>query len=190
MATKETSKRTSKRTAAQNPQNESQAELQKLFVDQIKDIYWAEKHLLKALPKMQKAATTPELQNAIETHIAQTEGQVERLEEVFELLDEKPQAKKCDGMQGLIEEGESVIEETNERTATRDVGIILSAQKVEHYEISAYGGLAALAKTLGREDIAEVLAETLSEEKETDEILTKIAESNINYMASIEGEEA
>ena len=138
---------------------------------------------------MQKAATTEELQTAIETHIGQTQVHVERLEEVFELLEEKPQAKKCDAMEGLVEEGESIIEETTEGTATRDVGIVLSAQKVEHYEISAYGGLATLAKTLGRDDIAEILAETLAEEKETDEILTAIAESSINYVAATEGEE-
>ena len=145
--------------------------------------------MLKALPKMQKAATTEELQAAIETHIGQTQVHVERLEEVFELLEEKAQAKKCDGMEGLVEEGESIIEETDEGTATRDVGIILSAQKVEHYEISSYGGLSTLARTLGRDDIAEMLEETLAEEKETDVLLTKIAESKINYAAATEGEE-
>lgn len=189
MASRATLKKTSKKTSTQKPQGEVQPELLELFVDQIKDIYWAEKHLLKALPKMQKAATTEELQTAIETHIGQTQVHVERLEEVFELLEEKPQAKKCDAMEGLVEEGESIIEETTEGTATRDVGIVLSAQKVEHYEISAYGGLATLAKTLGRDDIAEILAETLAEEKETDEILTAIAESSINYVAATEGEE-
>jgi len=189
MAPRTTSKKTSKKSSNQKTEGEGQPELLELFVEQIKDIYWAEKYLLKALPKMQKAATTEELQTAIETHIEQTQVHVERLEEVFALLEEKPQAKKCDGMEGLIEEGESVIEETTEGTATRDVGIVLSAQKVEHYEISAYGGLATLAKTLGRDDIAEILAETLAEEKETDEILTGIAESSINYMAATEGEE-
>ena len=189
MASRATLKKTSKKTSTQKPQGEVQPELLELFVDQIKDIYWADKHLLKALPKMQKAATTEELQTAIETHIGQTQVHVERLEEVFELLEEKPQAKKCDAMEGLVEEGESIIEETTEGTATRDVGIVLSAQKVEHYEISAYGGLATLAKTLGRDDIAEILAETLAEEKETDEILTAIAESSINYVAATEGEE-
>src|SRR5687767_614815 len=189
MAPRTTSKKTSKKSSNQKTEGEGQPELLELFVEQIKDIYWAEKYLLKALPKMQKAATTEELQTAIETHIEQTQVHVERLEEVFALLEEKPQAKKCDGMEGLIEEGESVIEETTEGTATRDVGIVLSAQKVEHYEISAYGGLATLTKTLGRDDIAEILAETLAEEKETDEILTGIAESSINYMAATEGEE-
>jgi ferritin-like metal-binding protein YciE len=188
MATKTTSKRASKQSS-QAVQDDSQAALLKLFVDQIKDIYWAEKHLLKALPKMQKAASTEELQTAIENHTEQTQTHVERLEEIFELLEEKPQAKKCDGMQGLVEEGQSVIEDTDKGTATRDVGIILSAQKIEHYEISAYGGLATLAKTLQRDDIASILAETLEEEKETDELLTEIAESSINYAAATEGEE-
>ena len=189
MATKTISKRTSKKSSSGKSVDEGNPELLKLFVDQIKDIYWAEKHLLKALPKMQKAATTSELQDAIETHTEQTKGHVDRLEDIFALLDQKPQAKKCDGMEGLVEEGESIIEETDEGTATRDVGIILSAQKVEHYEISSYGGLATVARTLGRDDIAEILGETLAEEKETDELLTKIAESNINYAAAIEGEE-
>ena len=189
MATKTTPKRPSKKSSSAKPPGEGNPELLKLFVDQIKDIYWAEKHLLKALPKMQKAATSAELQDAIETHTEQTQGHVDRLEDIFALLDQKPQAKKCDGMEGLVEEGESIIEETDEGTATRDVGIILSAQKVEHYEISSYGGLATLARTLGRDDIAEILEETLAEEKETDELLTKIAESKINYAAATESEE-
>ena len=189
MATKTISKRASKKSSSAKPVGEGNPELLKLFVDQIKDIYWAEKHLLKALPKMQKAATTAELQDAIGTHTEQTQGHVDRLEDIFALLDQKPQAKKCDGMEGLVEEGESIIEETDKGTATRDVGIILSAQKVEHYEISSYGGLATLAKTIGRDDIAEILEETLSEEKETDELLTKIAEGKINYAAATESEE-
>ena len=181
-------KKTARRTAGQSQEGDHSALLE-LFVDQLKDIYWAEKHLLKALPKMQKAATTEELRSAIETHTEQTQVHVERLEEVFELLDEKAQAKKCEAMVGLVEEGQTVIDETDKGTATRDVGIIISAQKVEHYEIAAYGGLATLAKTLGRDDIAEILAETLAEEKETDELLTEIAESNINISAATETDE-
>ena len=182
------SKKTARRTVGQSQECDHPALLE-LFVDQLKDIYWAEKHLLKALPKMQKAATTQELQSAIETHTEQTQVHVERLEEVFELLEEKPQAKKCEAMAGLVEEGQTVIDETDKGTATRDVGIIISAQKVEHYEIAAYGGLATLAKTLGRDDVAEILAETLAEEKETDELLTEIAESNINISAATETDE-
>lgn len=167
---------------------ENQSALLELFVDGIKDIYWAEKYLTKALPKMQKAASSEELQEAFETHLAQTKEQVTRLEEVFELLEEKAQGKKCDAMEGLVSEAESIIEDTDEGTATRDVGLILAAQKVEHYEIATYGGLAQVAKTLGRDDVAEILEITLTEEKETDELLTGIAESSINYEAS--GEEA
>lgn len=165
---------------------ENQSALLELFVDGIKDIYWAEKHLTKALPKMQKAATSEELQEAFETHLIQTQEQVTRLEQVFELLEEKAQGKKCDAMEGLVSEAESIIEDTDEGTATRDVGLILAAQKVEHYEIATYGGLAQLAKTLGKDDIAEILEATLAEEKETDELLTGIAESGINYEASAE----
>ena len=155
----------------------------------MKDLYWAEKQLTKALPKMRKAATTVELQNAIEEHTTQTEEHVSRLEQVFEILNKKAQAKKCDGMEGLIAEGEKVVEETDEGSMTRDVGIIVSAQKVEHYEIAAYGSLVQLATTMGLDEVAEILNETLEEEKETDELLTSIAESNINWEAELEGGE-
>lgn len=181
-----TAKKTTKKSASKETTEDVQSALLEFFVDEIKDIYWAEKHLVKALPKMKKAATSEELKSAIETHIAQTEEHVARLEQVFELLDEKPQAKKCDAMAGLLEEGEGVIEDTEEGTATRDVGIILAAQKVEHYEIATYGGLAQLAKTLGREDIKNILGSTLAEEKETDELLSEIAENSVNYEASEE----
>ena len=162
-------------------------QLDKFFVDQLKDIYWAEKHLTKTLPKMQKAATSEELQQAIDDHLAQTEEHVVRLEQVFEALGKKPQAKKCDGMEGLTKEGESAIEETEDGSATRDVGIIVSAQKVEHYEISAYGSLVQLAKTMGNEEVAAILEKTLEEEKEADQLLTEIAENNINWEAEQEG---
>lgn len=165
---------------------ETQSALLELFTDEIKDIYWAEKHLTKALPKMKKAASSSELQDAFGTHLEQTKGHVERLEQVFELLEKKPQAKKCDAMEGLVQEGEGIIEDTDDGTATRDVGLILAAQKVEHYEIATYGGLTQLAKTLGRDDIAGILAETLAEEKETDELLTEIAEGSINYESAEE----
>jgi ferritin-like metal-binding protein YciE len=182
---------TTSKSATKKERNEdSKSALLKFFVDEIKDIYWAEKHLVKALPKMKKAATSPELQQAFETHLTQTREHVTRLEDIFEILGEKAQAKKCDAMEGLVQEGESVIEDTEDGSATRDVGLIISAQKVEHYEIAAYGGLAQLAKTLGRDDIKEILGETLSEEKQTDELLTGIAENNINFEASNEQEEA
>ncbi len=161
--------------------------LLKLFVDEIKDIYWAENHLVKVLPKMQKAASSEALANAIGEHLAVTETHVARLEQIFELLGEKNQAKKCDAMEGLAKEGEGIIEDTDEGTATRDVGIILASQKVEHYEIATYGGLAQLATTLGFTEVADLLAQTLAEEKQADATLTDIAENNINYEAA--GEE-
>ena len=164
------------------------SQLEKFFHDSLKDIYWAEKHLTKALPKMKKEATTEQLQSAIEDHLAQTEEQVTRLEQVFELLGKKPQAKKCDAMEGLIKEGEKVVEETEDGSMTRDVGIIMSAQKVEHYEIATYGGLVTLAKTMGQDEIASILEQTLEEEKETDVLLTQIAESGINWQAEQEVE--
>jgi ferritin-like metal-binding protein YciE len=183
-----TAKKTSKANNSPAPESEVHSALLELFTDEVKDIYWAEKHLTKALPKMKKAATSPELQEAFATHLEQTQSHVARLEQVFELLDEKAQAKKCDAMEGLVQEGEGIIEDTEDGTATRDVGLILAAQKVEHYEIATYGGLTQLARTLGRDDIADILAETLAEEKETDELLTTIAESSVNYESAEETE--
>lgn len=171
---------------ARSNEPKTNSQLQKFFEDSLKDIYWAEKNLTKALPKMQKAATTEELKNAIEEHLAQTENHVARLEQVFELINKKAQAKKCDAMEGLIKEGESIIEETEDGSMTRDVGIIMAAQKVEHYEIATYGGLAQIATTMGLDEVADLLNETLEEEKETDELLTEIAENNINWEAELE----
>ena len=175
-------------TSKSNGEQMTDSMLEGFFHDSLKDIYWAEKHLVKTLPKMIKASTTQELQSAIEEHLEVTKVHVERLEQVFELLGHKPQAKKCDAMEGLTKEGESIIEDTEEGTATRDVGIIMASQKVEHYEIATYGGLCQLAKTLGHDDVAEILATTLEEEKTADESLTGIAENNINYQASEETE--
>jgi ferritin-like metal-binding protein YciE len=171
------------------PSQNENSQLEKFFVNALKDIYWAEKHLTKALPKMQKAATSEELQQAIEEHLNQTKEHVNRLEQVFDQLGEKAQAKKCEAMEGLTKEGDTVVEETEDGTSTRDVGIIVSAQKVEHYEISAYGSLITLAKTMGQDEIADILAQTLEEEKEADQLLTQIAESSINWQAEKEGEE-
>ncbi|WP_276134519.1 ferritin-like domain-containing protein [Polluticoccus soli] len=163
--------------------------LMELFKDEIKDIYWAEKHLVKSLPKMMKAATTDQLATAIGEHLEVTKTHVSRLEEVFELLGEKARAKKCEAMEGLVKEGESIVEDTDDGSATRDVGIILAAQKVKHYEIATYGGLVQLAKTLGLTDVAGILLQTLNEEKEADLTLTDIAENDINYEAAGEDEE-
>ncbi len=156
--------------------------------DEIKDIYWAEKHIVTALPKMKKAATSQQLKDAFEEHLAVTKTHVERLEKVFDLMGAKPQAKKCEAMEGILKEGASIIEDTEDGTATRDVGLILAAQKVEHYEISTYGGLRQVASTLGLDEVASLLEETLTEEKEADTALTEVAEQHINYDASEEKE--
>lgn len=164
--------------------------LRKFFIEELQDIYWAEKHLVKELPKMQKAATSEELADAFGDHQAATEDHVSRLEEVFKMLGETAKAKKCEAMEGLVKEAHHIIDETEEETATRDVALIMAAQKVEHYEIATYGSLVQLAKTIGMANVAEVLAETLQEEKEADELLTSIAESGINEEgASEEGHE-
>lgn len=163
--------------------------LQEFFYEELKDIFWAEKHLTKTLPKMAKAATSEELKEAFMEHLEVTNTHVERLEQVFELLNKKAQAKKCDAMEGITKEGESIIEDTEKGTSTRDVGLILAAQKVEHYEIATYGGLTQLAKTLQLDEVAEILQATLDEEKETDAKLTEIAENSINYQAAEEDEE-
>ena len=163
--------------------------LKSFFEDELKDIYWAEKNIVKALPKMKKAATSQKLQEAFENHLQQTQTHVQRLEQAFELLGKKAQAKKCDAMAGIIEEANGIIDETEKGTATRDVGLILGGQKVEHYEISTYGGLAQLATTLGLEDVADLLKQTLEEEKQADKLLTEIAESDVNYAAASETED-
>jgi ferritin-like metal-binding protein YciE len=175
-------------SSAARQQQTSAGELEKFFYDSLKDLYWAEKHLTKAIPKLMKAASNQELIAALEDHLEVTEGHVERLEQVFEILGKKAQAKKCEAMEGLTKEAESIIEETEDGTATRDVGIILAAQKVEHYEIASYGGLAQLAKTMGLDEAKDLLGQILQEEKEADEALTSIAESDINLQAEEEGE--
>ena len=163
--------------------------LKEFFVESLQDIYYAEKAITKALPKMKKAATSEELQAAFETHLMVTNNQITRLDEVFASIDEKAKGKKCEAIEGLIKEGESIIEDTDEGTSTRDVGLIMAAQKVEHYEIATYGGLVQLAQTLGFNDAADLLQETLNEEKETDVLLTGIAENNVNYEAKEETED-
>lgn len=162
--------------------------LEKLFTDQLQDIYYAEKLLTRALPKMSKAASTEELQQALDEHLSTTEEQVTRLEKVFALMGKKAQTKKCEAMDGIHKEAETIIEETEEGSLTRDVGIIMAAQKVEHYEIATYGCLAQLADTFGMTDVAALLHETLEEEKEADHLLTQVAEG-INFPAGMENEE-
>jgi ferritin-like metal-binding protein YciE len=160
--------------------------LNKLFIDELKDIYWAEQHLTKALPKMAKAATTDELRNAIQKHLSETENHVTRLEHVFDSIGEKASAKKCEAMAGLIKEGDEIVAETEKGSITRDAGIISAAQKVEHYEIASYGTLKTLATVLGYNEAAELLSATLQEEKGADDTLTQIAESSINQAARSE----
>lgn len=159
--------------------------LRQLFVDSLKDIYWAEKALVKALPKMAKNATSENLISAINDHLAITEEQVSRLEKVFTSIGEKAVAKKCDAMEGLIKEGESIMEET-EVGPVRDAGIIAASQKIEHYEIATYGTLAAFAQTLGEDDVVLLLEQTLAEEKEADNLLTEAAYNTINFDAAEE----
>lgn len=185
-----TTKTTTSRRAASNLGVKNDATLlHELFVEELKDIYWAEKHLLKALPKLRKAATSDELASAFEQHLAVTENQVARLEEVFEMLDMAARAKKCEAMEGLVKECQNVIEDMPKGTAARDAGLIISAQKVEHYEIASYGSLVQLARTMGRDEIANILEETLEEEKEADQLLTELAISGINITAENETEE-
>lgn len=188
MARNTASKTTSRRSAAASQKSDETA-LKELFIDELKDIYWAEKHLTKALPKMQKASTSQELANAFAEHLTQTENQVERLEQVFELLEITARAKKCEAMEGLVKEAQQVIEDQPKGSMVRDAGLIISGQKVEHYEIAAYGSLVQLAKTMGENEIADILAQTLEEEKQTDQLLTELAISGINISADNESEE-
>jgi len=187
-----------KKSAAKKSGSRSQAEtategmessqLMKLFEDELKDIYWAEKVLTKALPKMAKNATSQELVDAIENHLTETEEQISRLEQVFEIIGKKAVAKKCEAMAGLIKEGEEIMSDCEEG-AMRDAGIISASQKIEHYEIASYGTLRTFAEVLGLTDAAELLEQTLNEEKTADETLTEVATSAINVQAAQEQEE-
>ena len=160
-----------------------------LLVEQVKDLYDAEKRLTKALPKLAKASTNDELKAALEMHLDETENQVSRLEQVFELLEENPKKKSCEGMKGLIEEGDEHAKEDYDDDDLRDAMIIGSAQRVEHYEIAGYGTAIAHARLLGLDDVVGLLEETLAEEKAADQKLTDIAESVVNLDAA-EDEEA
>ncbi|WP_300601234.1 ferritin-like domain-containing protein [Niabella sp.] len=162
------------------------SEFHRFFVDELKDIYWAEKHLAKSLPKMQKASNSEELAAAFERHTKETEIHVATLEKIFESLDEKAAAQKCEAMQGLLEEAETIISDTERDSFTRDAGLILAAQKIEHYEIATYGTLCAFAAQMGHTEAAKLLQQTLDNEKATDVALTKIAESFVNEQAVME----
>ncbi|MBA5245826.1 ferritin-like domain-containing protein [Marnyiella aurantia] len=156
--------------------------LKDFMVDGMKDLYWAEKALVKNLPKMAKNATSKKLKDAINLHLEETREQVNRLEAAFKALKLKPEAVKCDAMDGLIKEAAGILEET-EPGAVRDAGIIAAAQKVEHYEIASYGTLATYAKLLGNKEVMELMLTTLREEKACDKDLTKLAKSEINLKA-------
>ncbi len=184
-AEKSTSKTESKSTGGKEVKAKRSAaeDLREFFVDALKDIYWAEKALTKTLPKMSKNATSKKLIEALDSHLTETEGQIERLEKVFEMIGEKAVAKKCEAMAGLIKEGEEILEET-EPGAVRDAGIIAACQKIEHYEIATYGTLCAYAKTLQEEKAGKMLHETLEEEKKADKTLTEAAYNDINFEAS------
>jgi ferritin-like metal-binding protein YciE len=161
--------------------------LKKLFLNELRDLYHAEGQLLKALPKMAEAASSEELKNAFETHLKETEGHVERLEEVFELLEEETKGKVCHGMKGLIEEGSEILEEDGEDSVL-DAGIIVAAQKVEHYEIASYGSVRTFAELLGQSEAVELLQATLDEESAANELLNKLAQDIVNPEALMESE--
>lgn len=156
--------------------------LQDLFLDELKDMYNAETQITRALPKMAKKANSEELKDALEAHLTETQNQIERLEKVFKEIDETVKGKTCNGIKGIIEEGTEIMDETSEDGA-RDAGIISAAQKVEHYEIASYGTLITFAKTLGFNKAADLLNETLEEEKKADVKLSKIATSGVNQEA-------
>jgi len=156
--------------------------LNDLLLNELRDIYHAEKQLVKALPKMAKKAKSDQLRQAFEMHLEQTKGQVERLEQVFDKLDAPTRGKRCEAMEGLIEEAQEIMEEIN-TPEVLDAALITAAQKVEHYEIASYGSVCALAKALGHDDAAKLLEETLNEEKETDAKLNQIALSEVNETA-------
>jgi ferritin-like metal-binding protein YciE len=160
--------------------------LQKLYIEELRDLYNAENQLLKALPKMAKNASHQELKQAFETHLGQTEEHVERLEDIFKKLDEKPTGKTCKAMKGLIEEGSEMMKEEGEESVL-DAGLIAAAQRVEHYEIAGYGTVRTFANMLGETEAAELLQQTLDEEGETDKLLTELAESVVNVEAPASG---
>ena len=165
----------------------SVATAEELFVDELKDIYSAEKQAVKAFPRLTKAVQSEELKHAMQEHLEQTKGQIERLDRIFEILEKRPAGKTCEGMKGLVEEAQSQVEEI-EKGPVLDCAMIGALQRIEHYEIAAYGTAATLAEAMGKDEVKELLGETLEEEKETDERLTQVSQS-VNSEALGEGEE-
>ena len=174
----------------ENSRNMQENSLQGLYVEQLRDLYNAEQQLVKALPKMAKAAKSEELRQGIEEHLEQTKGHVDRLEQIFGAMDESPKGKKCAGMEGLVDEGEEVIKE-HSSGGVLDAGLIGAAQRVEHYEIAAYGTVRSFAELLGENEAVDLLQQTLEEEKETDEKLTELSKGiNTQALSSSQSEEA
>jgi ferritin-like metal-binding protein YciE len=163
--------------------------IEELLLSELKDLYSAEKQITKALPKLVKAATSPELKDAFQSHLEETENQIGRLEQIAEQIGKKLTGKTCEGMKGVLEEGTEVVEETETGSSVRDAGLITAAQRVEHYEMAGYGGVIAYAKLLGMNDAVELLQETLEEEKAADQKLTKLSQS-INKQAQKEQQAA
>ncbi|HRO41489.1 MAG TPA: DUF892 family protein [Flavipsychrobacter sp.] len=164
----------------------TETKLEDFFVTMLQEIYWCETHLVNVLDSMEQAATSLKLKQAFTKHKEETAKQIERLEQAFQLINMDVYAERSAGLQGIFDEGWQVIDETEEGSAQRDVALIIAAQKIEHYEMACYGSLVTLAKTMGKNDVADILAQTLNEEKKTDAALTKIAEANINQKASKE----
>jgi len=187
---KNTKVNTSKKSeSAINAKPDAAMNLRDLLIDGLKDIYWAEKALTTALPKLVKNATASDLAYALKNHLEETKNHVTKLEEVFISLDEKASARKCVAMEGLINEANHIMEDTMQG-AVRDAGIIAAAQKVEHYEIASYGALATFARTLGEEEAASILEDILAEEKAADETLSQLAETSIDEEANDSDEES
>jgi len=161
--------------------------LKSLLIDELRDIYHAERQLVRALPKLAKAATSPDLREALESHLAETEEQVSRVEQAFAMLNEAAKTKTCAGMMGIVEEGSELIKESD-KGAALDAGIIAGAQRAEHYEMAAYGSLMAWARALGHDDVAELLSASLEEEKAADKKLTELAEAGLNQAAASSSE--
>lgn len=166
-----------------NSEKMKNSDFHKFFVEELKDLYWAENALLKDLPKMQEAATSKELADSFANHTEETKKHIERLEQVFESLGEKAEGVKCEAMAGILKEGNSIIEDTEKDTMTRDAGLVLAAQKVEHYEIATYGTLKVFASHMGLKEVERLLAQTLDNEKATNATLTGLAERFINQKA-------
>lgn len=173
---------TSRNQKEMNPKMEN-SKFREFFIDQLKDIYWAEEALTKALPKMAEAATSKKLADAFEQHTKETEGQIRILEQVFELMGEKAEGKKCEAMAGIVKEAEEIIKDTEKDSYTRDAGLVLAGQKTEHYEIASYGALVEFAKQMGETEVAELLQKILKEEKKTDITLTLVSEDGVNENA-------